>query len=156
MRLRSSFWSLGSTVLVWSLLGLSAVYWGLLLTEPPAPVLPPMASPAPQIKSAAIATWLGAAPEGQTAAAPVQARRYELRGVIAQGATGVAVLSIDGQPARPYPVGAWVEDGVMLRAVGKRHAELAAQRSGPVLHRLELPPPDTQLPEGMALVPGKR
>jgi hypothetical protein len=53
-------------------------------------------------------------------------------------------------------VGALIEEGVMLRAVGARHAELAADRSGPVLQRLELPLPDSRLPEGMALVPAQR
>jgi general secretion pathway protein C len=156
MQLRAAILRLGSTAVVWALLGLSAVYWGLLLTEPPAPAVAPAAPAVLQIKSAAIAAWLGAPPESQAASAPAQARRYELRGVIAQGTAGVAVLSIDGQPARPYAVGTSVEEGVILRAVGARHAELAADRSGPVLQRLELPLPDSRLPEGMALVPAKR
>jgi hypothetical protein len=44
----------------------------------------------------------------------------------------------------------------MLRAVGVRHAELAADRNGPVLQRLELPLPENRLPDGMALVPAQR
>lgn len=156
MRQRDFIFRLGSTAVVWALLGLSAVYWGLLLTEPRAPILPQAAPPVPQIQSAAIAAWLGAPLESSAPGAPAQASRYELRGVIAQGSAGVAVLSVDGQPARPYPVGALIEEGVMLRAVGARHAELAADRSGPVLQRLELPLPDSRLPEGMALVPAQR
>ena len=156
MRLPDVILRLGSTALVWALLGLSAVYWGLLLTESPAPAVAPATPAVPQIKSAAIAAWLGAPPESQAAGAPAQASRYELRGIIAQGAAGVAVLSVDGQPSRPYPVGASVAEGVMLRAVGVRHAELAADRSGPVLQRLELPLPENRLPDGMALVPAQR
>ena len=156
MRPRSFIFRLGSTAVVWALLGLSAVYWGLLLTEPRAPILPQAAPAVPQIQSAAIAAWLGAPTDSPAPGAPAQAGRDELRGVIAQGSAGVAVLSVDGQPARPYPVGALIEEGVMLRAVGARHAELAADRSGPVLQRLELPLPDSRLPEGMALVPAQR
>ncbi len=159
MRLRDVILRLGSTAVVWSLLGLSALYWGLLLTDPLAPAVAPAAPAAlavPQIKSAAIAAWLGAPSESQASGAQGQARRYELRGVIAQGSLGVAVLSIDGQPARPFAVGTSVEEGVMLRAVGVRHAELAADLSGPVLHRLELPMPDSRLPDGVTWVPAQR
>ena len=48
MRPRDFIFRLGSTAVVWALLGLSAVYWGLLLTEPRAPILPQAAPAVPQ------------------------------------------------------------------------------------------------------------
>lgn len=138
------------TVLVWALAGASAVSWALRLAEPAAQPLPVVAPAAVQVRPAAIAKWL--APPGSSAE-PVAVARFALLGVIAQGRRGVALLAIDGQPARPYLVGSRIEEGLVLKAVGPRYAELAADRSGPVLSRLELPlPPDLPLPAGMTII----
>ncbi len=140
------------TVLVWAITGVSAVGWTLRWLEPPAPALPAPVPAALEVRPAAIAAWLGvpaAAPE-QAAAAP---SRYTLLGVIAQGRSGVALLSVDGQPGKPYLVGSLIHEGLMLKSVGPRHAELAAKARGPVLFRLDLPePPELAAPVGMELV----
>ena len=140
------------TVLVWAITGVSAVGWTLRWLEPAAQGLPTPVPAALEVRPAAIAAWLSAstaAPE-QAGAAP---SRYTLLGVIAQGRSGVALLSVDGQPGKPYLVGSLIHEGLMLKSVGPRHAELAAQARGPVLVRLDLPePPELAAPVGMELV----
>jgi general secretion pathway protein C len=140
------------TVLVWTVTGVSAVGWTLRWLEPTPQALPVPVPAALEVQPAVIAAWLGAstaAPE-QAAAAP---SRYTLLGVIAQGRGGVALLSVDGQPGKPYLVGSLIHEGLMLKSVGPRHAELAASAGGPVLARLDLPePPELAAPVGMELV----
>ena len=120
------------TLLVWALVGASAIAWGLRLSEPAPADLPVPAAQPVQVNASA---------------------RYALLGVIAQGRRGVALLSVDGQPARPYLVGSLIHEGLILKAVGPRHAELAADRKGPVLSRLELPaPPDLPPPAGLTVL----
>jgi general secretion pathway protein C len=81
----------------------------------------------------------------------------ELLGVIAQGQQGVALMSIDGQPARPYAVGNVLEGGRVLKAVGQRHAELAGPAAGSAVQRLEMPPvAPAEMPAGLTLVQGAR
>jgi general secretion pathway protein C len=138
------------TVLVWTITGVSAVGWTLRWLEPTPQALPVPVPAALDVQPAVIAAWLGAstaAPE-QAAAAP---SRYTLLGVIAQGRGGVALLSVDGQPGKPYLVGSLIHEGLMLKSVGPRHAELADK--GSVLIRLDLPPPpELAAPVGMELV----
>jgi general secretion pathway protein C len=77
----------------------------------------------------------------------------ELLGVIAQGQQGVALMSIDGQPARPYAVGTVLEGGRVLKAVGQRHAELADPAAGSAVQRLDMPPvAPAEMPAGLTLV----
>ncbi len=139
------------TVLVWALVGVSAVSWALRLSEPVAQATP-AAAPAPvQARPAEIAKWLGAAEA--SSAEPVVSARYVLLGVIAQGRRGVALLAVDGLPPKPYLVGSLIHEGLVLKAVGPRHAEFAADRRGPVLTRLELPaPPELPAPTGLTVV----
>ena len=121
------------------------------LSEPVAQATP-AAAPAPvQARPAEIAKWLGAAEA--SSAEPVVSARYVLLGVIAQGRRGVALLAVDGLPPKPYLVGSLIHEGLVLKAVGPRHAELAADRRGPVLTRLELPaPPELPAPTGLTVV----
>lgn len=139
------------TVFVWALVGASAVGWALRLSEPAPQALPAPAAPEVQVRPGAIAKWLGPAPSPATQA--VVSARYDLLGVIAQGSRGVALLAVDGQAPKPYLVGSLIHEGLILKAVGPRHAELAANRLGPVLTRLELPaPPDLPAPAGLTVV----
>jgi len=129
------------TVLVWALAAASAVYWGLRIRgeasggQASAPVAAPgETQPDPQ----AVARVLGAS--GVTAAPASVASRFALQGVVASPAGGgSALISVDGQPARPYLVGAAVSEGWVLRSVAGRHAVLAAADGGAAL-TLELPP----------------
>jgi len=88
---------------------------------------------------AALAATLGARADvaAPAVAAPAVDSRLRLLGVVAgrQG-QGAALISVDGQPPKPHRVGATVVDGLVLRALGPRHAELDGS-AGRV--RLELP-----------------
>ncbi|MEI7785168.1 MAG: type II secretion system protein N [Betaproteobacteria bacterium] len=151
MRAQMSWMPPVLTLLVWALAGASAVSWTLRLTEPAPQAVPAAPPTAAQVRPAAIAKWLGA-PEA-TAVESLVAARYVLLGVIAQGRRGVALLAVDGQPPKPYLVGSPIHEGLILKAVGARYAELAADRRAPVLTRLELPtPPELPLPAGMTVV----
>lgn len=90
---------------------------------------------------AAVARLLGGeAQASASAAAPDAASRFRLTGIIASGAgQGVALLSIDGKPARPYRVGSQLEEGWMLQSVEKRSVALATDASAPPGLQLALP-----------------
>ena len=66
--------------------------------------------------------------------------RFRLTGIIASAAgQGVALLSVDGKPAKPYSVGSSIEDGLMLQSVERRSVALASDARAAVRVRLELP-----------------
>ncbi|MDP3619221.1 MAG: type II secretion system protein N [Ramlibacter sp.] len=138
-----SRWTLaGATFAVWALVAASAVYWGLKLSAPPAPVpAAPVLRTASPADPVSVARLLGSSPV-LASAAPVAsiASRFALLGVVASpGSQGAALIAIDGKPARPFRIGATVDDGLVLKFVDKRKAELAARMDGPVLVTLELP-----------------
>ncbi len=124
----------------------SAVYWGL---KWPAQAVNTTAAPlapqeAPATDPMALARALGgglAAPAAQAApVASVAASRLTLVGVVAtRNQAGTALISIDGKPARPYRVGAKVEEGLVLQSVGPRRASLSASVNGPPSMTIELP-----------------
>ena len=124
----------------------SAVYWGLkwpgqrldAIAEPVA------AQEAPAMDPVALARVLGGglvkSVEQTTSAPAVVASRLTLVGVVATSRqAGTALISVDGKPARPYRVGARVEDGLVLQSVGPRRASLAASVNGPPSMTIELP-----------------
>jgi general secretion pathway protein C len=136
----------GATFALAALAAASVAYWGLKLSGSGQRVNAPLASARPVAAAdpAAIARLLGSTPAA--AAAPVQvaslASRFQLIGVAAGASSGggAAVISVDGKPARPYRVGSFIEEGLMLQSVQARRATLAAQPTGPALVTLELPP----------------
>lgn len=68
------------------------------------------------------------------------ASHFKLTGVVAQhGQDGVALIAIDTQPAKPYRVGARVDDSWVLHSVTPRSAALATSQKAPVSMTLELP-----------------
>lgn len=129
-----------ATLLVWALAVGSALYWGLRLTAtrdmsttPPQPVVQTATD------SAAVGRLLGA-----RAASPVMqaslASRFSLQGVVGGGpGGGAALISIDGKPAKAVPVGAVVEEGLILQSTSARAVTLAESRSSPALLTLEMP-----------------
>ena len=135
------------TSIVWALAAASAVYWGLRIAAPVAPLpvgasslaLPP-AGTGTEATSANLARWLG---DVATAPAdPVQlaaASRFVLQGVVTEGRQGVALLAMDGMPARPYRVGSRIDSSTFLVSVRPQFVELGARPEGPAIFRLKTP-----------------
>jgi general secretion pathway protein C len=73
-------------------------------------------------------------------AVDVSSSRFKLLGVVAGGhGQGRALIAADGKTAKPYRVGAPVEDGLVLKSVSPRSAELARSLEAPAGMTLELP-----------------
>jgi general secretion pathway protein C len=112
-----------------ALLAASVLYWVLPLFNrgsPPMPAPAMRSAAASVVDGAALARVLGAP---QTAASPVgvaASGRFALKGVVAAARGGVALIAVDGKPAKPYAVGAVVEGAYLLKAVGARFAVLGA------------------------------
>ena len=121
-------WSL----LAWALVAASAVFWGFKLWAQPQPV-PAHAT----VASTSVALRgdltrvLGADPVAAPAAAeaPAPDTRLTLVGVVSpkserHAREGLALISIDGKPAKSYRVGALVDGNRVLQAVSLRGANL--------------------------------
>lgn len=118
------------TLLAVIALSASIAYWVMELYKPaqrPLAAMPQdtMAEPASDLA----ATLFG----GQVMAAV--ASNYQLTGVIASGANGVAILTADGQPPKAIKVGKEFASGVVLKEVQPRYVMLS---EGGVLKRIEL------------------
>jgi general secretion pathway protein C len=124
---------------------LSAGYWlqaGFKAWRPPEAVLPaaPAARPVPAVSVIELARVLGAPPEALNGVAAGLAQRFRLAGVIASASgQGAALLSMDGQPARTFLVGAEIASGLWLQSVGPAEAMLAGSMQGPVMATLRVP-----------------
>jgi len=92
----------------------------------------------PEVDALAVSKALGAAPV-QSASASL-ASRFVLVGVMDGGPTqGVALISVDGKPAKPYRLGQTVSDGFVVLATGPKKAELGPQLGAAATLLLELP-----------------
>jgi general secretion pathway protein C len=127
---------------LWLAAGLSAGYW-VLLAWGRSPVTPVSTLAPAQLPTdpAAVARTLGAVPtavsSGVVAAAPP---RYNLLGVVAVGTRdGAALIAVDGQPPRPYRVGAPLDGGLVLQAVTRRTVRLGPTLEAPATVELSLP-----------------
>lgn len=131
-----------STFVLWALVAASAVYWGTKLSSRPGGEMAPVAARTPpQADPLALARLLGSNPVAQ-AAAPVAslASRFVLVGVVAsRGPDGAALIAVDGKPAKPFRVGAAVDEGLVLQSVEARRAALGASMQGAPSVTLELP-----------------
>ncbi len=133
-----------ATLLLWLLAAGSCVYWGLRLAAraAPAAVAAPLRQPF-AADPAAVARLLGANPVVAAAAAQPTvslASRFSLQGVVAERSRrGAALIAVDGKPARPFRVGAAIDEGLVLQSVEGRRAVLAASAGGPPVLTLELP-----------------
>ncbi|HEY0064888.1 MAG TPA: type II secretion system protein N [Telluria sp.] len=111
-------------------LSASIAYWVLELYKPPQRPLAPMTEAAvPEPSPDAAATLFG----GQALA--VVASNYQLTGVVAAGADGVAILVADGQPPKALKVGHEFSSGVVLQEVHPKYVMLS---EGGVLKRIDL------------------
>jgi general secretion pathway protein C len=137
-----------SAFVIWAAVAASAVFWLLrmLVTPPRAPVQTVAVSTSASLRGD-VSRLLGAPPAAAPAAAAVvdQAGRFRLVGVMAPkgdatvSGQGIALIAIDGKPARPYRIGGTVEGDLVLQTVSQRGA-LIGQRSAEPSVRLELPP----------------
>jgi len=138
-----------SAFVIWSLVSATAVFWILRLS-----------AHAPQVPAHAVAidraapvrgsltrlfgapSVVAAAPEAQ----PEAASRFRLLGVMAPkstlregtGGDGLALIAIDGKPAKAYAVGSRLESDMVLKSVGMRTASLGPA-TGERSMLLELP-----------------
>jgi general secretion pathway protein C len=138
-----------TTLMVWALAAGSALFWGLKLAARPAG-LPAQALVASAGTSLGgdLSRLLGvdAAPLATPAdAEPAADARFALVGVVTprspQAAReGVALIAVDGKPARAYRVGAAVGESHVLRAVSARGATLGPQ-DGSAAIALNVAPP---------------
>ena len=140
-------WARLSAFVIWSLVAATAVFWALRLSGQP------LQAPAYAVavgKSAPIRGDLtrlfGAAPIVAVApeSVPEASSRFKLVGVMAPKASqaasgyGLALIAVDGKPARAYAVGSLLDSDLVLQSVSMRSASLGpAQGNRSVL--LELP-----------------
>jgi general secretion pathway protein C len=137
-----------ATFVGWALAGACVVFWGLKLSAPntdaamPAPLVSGAAAPDAQ----AIAAVMGARQATDTtntiAETPTNtpaSSRFSLQGVLQQRGGGVAVIVVEGKPPKHFRVGAVVDDGYVLQAVGLRSAQLGPSANAPAAFTLELP-----------------
>jgi len=116
------------SLLIWATVTVSAFYWGLrLLVKPiPVPGQALVASVAAPL-GGDLSRLLGTPPAQPAAAAAPADSRFKLIGVVAPRAgqaSGLALISVDGKPARALAVGREVEPGLRLLSVTQRQADL--------------------------------
>ena len=130
---------------VWAAVASSAVFWGLkvFVRTTPAPT-DTSVSTSTTAQREDLTRLLGADPTPVAAAAVAAANsRFQLLGVVAPGSAhavgrGVALIAVDGRPARAYKVGAQVDGEDVLQAVHSRGVSIGP-RGGAVTVSLGLP-----------------
>jgi general secretion pathway protein C len=141
-------WARTLGFVVWGLVGLSVTAWALRFASTGSgPAMPSAAMlvSSPGQQRADLARVWGADVVAPVAAAPAplaQDSRLKLVGVAAAlpgQAGGLALISVDGKPARAYQFNQPVLDDWVLQSVGPRSAQLGP-RGGPAALQLELPP----------------
>lgn len=158
----------GFTFFVWAAVAASALFWALKLV-----VKAPQAPPQVQVAGSTVAAGtdlsrlLGVDAPALVATAtpePAADARFSLVGVLSPRAAqaareGVALIAVDGKPARAFRVGAVVDGQNVLQSVNARGAALGP-RDGPSLIALRIAPPNAaatgQLPSAYqpSVVPG--
>ena len=131
-----------TSLLVWAVVAYSAVVfalqWGGGVTVDPVVAGSEQKQVLPEVDALAVSKALVVAPV-QSASASL-ASRFVLVGVMDGGPTqGVALISVDGKPAKPYRLGQTVTDGFVVLATGPKKAELGPQLGASSSLVLELP-----------------
>jgi general secretion pathway protein C len=139
---------------IWGAVAASAVFWALRLFvhAPAAPGHTVTVSTAAALRGDLTRLFGADARPALASAAqsPGAESRYQLLGVVASrsqrdGAQGLALIAVDGKPARAYGVGAAVDGETVLQSVSARGAALGP-KGGVASIALEipaLPPPAT-------------
>lgn len=138
-------WSRIASFAVWALAAAVAVFWGLrvFVQAPPAPAAPAVALAQPTAQ----ADWtrlFGAdvVPATTVAAEPPPDARFQLVGLVAPrggGSVGVALIGVDGKPARAYRTGSTIDGALVLQAIQAREVTLGPAGGAPLV-RLQMPP----------------
>ncbi len=132
------------SLLIWAAVAAAAVYWGLRLFVRALPVPAQAVVASAALPAGADLTRLLGAPPLQPpreAALLVADSRFRLLGVVAPRAgqaSGLALVSVDGKPARALAVGRELEPGLRLLTVSQRQAAFGVTRGAPTL-TLSLP-----------------
>ncbi|MFM2075229.1 MAG: hypothetical protein RJB34_1534 [Pseudomonadota bacterium] len=140
---------LGALVL-WFGAAASAAYWFLQFPSGQSAPTPALAQSADGASQAVSLTYV-ARVLGVQAPAPevsvAQSARFELVGVVA-GASGQgsALIAVDGQAPKAFVVGQAVVDGVILKSLGPRQAQLGDEAPGAALFSIDLPPINNDAP----------
>ena len=139
----SSFMHL-ATLSVWAVVAYSAVvfvlHWDMdgPVANVPSVVGGGQTQGLPDVDTLSTSKALGAAPL-QSASASL-ASRFVLVGVMDGGPSqGVALISVDGKPAKPFRLGQAVSEGFVVVGTGPKKAELAPQLGTATTLVLELP-----------------
>ena len=139
-----------SAFVIWALFAATAVYWGLHLAVH-AGAVPAHAVALGDTSAgrADLTRLLGAPPVDAVvaAAAPEAAARFHLLGIMVQKRThaagpshgGLALIAVDGKPARAYAVGAHLDAELVLQSVSMRTASIGPAQ-GEHIVVLEVPP----------------
>jgi len=135
-------------LLIWGAVALSAAFWGLRWFGKPLSVPPGTASATMDnsLKGDVSKLLAGPAKPADSVAAPAQqaalAGRLQLLGVVAprgEGShAGVALLVLDGKPARAYRLGQVVDGELVVQTISQRQVQIGAQ-GGPAAVSLDLP-----------------
>jgi general secretion pathway protein C len=142
-------WLRAFTLLAWAAVAASALFWGLKLwAKPPAAPAGTQVAAGDAATRGDLSRVLGvdaAAPAAAEAPEPATDARFTLVGVVsprnAQAAReGVALIAVDGKPAKAFRVGAVVDGTNVLQSVSARGASLGP-RGGAPLVALNIPPP---------------
>ena len=141
-----------SAFVIWALVAATAVFWGLRLFVR-APVAPAYAVPAGDTAAVRgdLTRLLGTAPVAVQAAvvAPQAASRFKLLGIVAPKVAsanaapsnhGVALIAVDGKMPKAYPVGARVDNDLVLQSVSLRTVSIGPSAQAAPTITLELPP----------------
>jgi general secretion pathway protein C len=135
-------------LLIWGAVALGAAFWGLRwfgksMTVPPGTASATMDN---GLRGDVSKLLAGPAKPVDAVAAPTQqaalAGRLQLLGVVAPrqegGHTGVALLVLDGKPARAYRLGQMVDGELVVQSISQRQVQIGAQ-GGPAAVSLDLP-----------------
>ncbi len=133
---------------IWAAVAASVVFWVLRLAASPRPVPPhAVAAAGAGAMRGDLARLFGREgdPAAPAAAVPVATgSQFKLLGVVAPRGDapneGLALISVEGKPAKPYRIGAAVDSSLVLLSVHQRGAALGPRDGAPSVN-LELPPP---------------
>lgn len=140
----SIWWPRGAGFILAALAAASASFWALRVSAVNMSTGAPAAATAGfiAIDAASVVRALGGGSSAAPAVAPLASlvSRFAMVGVVAdQRSAGVALIAVDGRPAKPFRVGDTIEEGLILQSVQARTAVLGSALGGTAALTLELP-----------------